>query len=246
MYRLIFGDCIEEMDKLISEGIIFDAIITDPPYEIGYAEWDGKFNWIEIVKRLKRLTKTNGNIIIFQGWSNVDKTKNILDKEFNLQNWIIYDRIKGRGTRKQLVSTREDILWYCNGDNPTFHKIYSNIPKKTKGMGEKNGQPNRALTNVWYDIPPLVPWSKEKVGHPTQKPIALMERCIKLWTSEGDLILDFTCGSGSTILAAKKLNRRAVGIDNGYCTDEKSKYYGWKWTDVVIDRLNQIDRGVRG
>lgn len=95
---------------------------------------------------------------MFQGWNNVCQTKTILDKFFQIQNWIIYDRIKGRGTKTNLVSTREDILWYTNSKKPkTYNKIYSNIPKKTKGMGEKNGQENRALTNVWYDISPIVP-----------------------------------------------------------------------------------------
>ena len=80
----------------------------------------------------------------------------MLDQKFQIQNWIIWDRIKGRGSKKNLVSTREDILWYCKGNKPTYTKIYSNIPKKTGGLGKKNGQDNRALTNVWYDISPIV------------------------------------------------------------------------------------------
>lgn len=104
-----------------------------------------------------KLLKDNGNLILFQGWSNVCKTKELLDKKFTIQNWIVWDRIKGRGAKKNLVSTREDILWYCKGSEPTYKKIYSNIPKKTGGLGKKNGQDNRALTNVWYDISPIVP-----------------------------------------------------------------------------------------
>ena len=87
------------------------------------------------------------------------------------------------------------------------------IENFTVTIGKKNGEENRKLTNVWYDISPLVPWSKERVKHPTQKPVQLMERCVKLWSNEGDTILDFTMGSGSTGVACKNLNRDFIGIE---------------------------------
>jgi site-specific DNA-methyltransferase (adenine-specific) len=198
------------LPELIERGEKFDAIIIDPPYNIGYDSWDD-FDIDKAVKYCSQLLKENGNFICFQGWSNVCKTKLTLDKYFKIQNWIVWDRIKGRGTKKQLVSTREDILWYCNGDNPTFNKIYSNTPKKTKGMGSKNGQENRALTNVWYDISPIVPWSKERNLHPTQKPLQLMERIITIFTNEDDRVLDFCMGSGTTGVACKNLDRDFYG-----------------------------------
>lgn len=58
-----------------------------------------------------------------------------------------------------------------------------------------------------------MPWSKERVGHPTQKPVQLMERCVQLWSNEGDTILDFTMGSGSTGVVCKNLNRNFIGIE---------------------------------
>ena len=213
MYKLFNDDCFKVMTQLIDEGVKVDAIIVDPPYNIGYADWDSGFNISHAIDLCFDLLKDNGNLIIFQGWSNVCKTKMVLDTKFNLQNWVVWDRIKGRGAKKNFVSTREDILWYCKGDNPTYHKIYSNIPKKTGGLGKKNGQANRALTNVWYDISPIVPWSSERVDHPTQKPLQLMERCLDIWTNESDLVLDFTMGSGTTGVACKKLNRNFIGIE---------------------------------
>ena len=56
-------------------------------------------------------------------------------------------------------------------------------------MGEKNGQENRSLSNIWYDISPLVPWSKEKTKHPTQKPLSLMERIVTIFTNIGDTVI---------------------------------------------------------
>ena len=224
--ELYNDDCFNIMKKLIADGIKVDAIICDPPYLINYADWDREFNMPLAIDLCYEML--NGNLILFQGWSNVAKTKELLDQKFQIQNWIIWDRIKGRGAKKNLVSTREDILWYCKGNNPTYKKIYSNIPKKTGGLGKKNGQPNRALTNVWYDISPIVPWSKERNGHPSQKPLQLMERCVEIWTKEGDTILDFTMGSGTTGVAAVNAGRKFIGI-------EKEK----EWYEVAKNRLEK-------
>jgi len=226
--ELYYDDCFEIMKKLIADGRKVDAIICDPPYLINYADWDREFNMPLAIDLCYEILKENGNIILFQGWSNAAKTKELLDQKFQIQNWIIWDRIKGRGAKKNLVSTREDILWYCKGTNPTYKKIYSNIPKKTGGLGKKNGQPNRALTNVWYDISPIVPWSKERNGHPSQKPLQLMERCVEIWTKEGDTILDFTMGSGTTGVAAVNAGRKFIGI-------EKEK----EWYEVAKHRLEK-------
>lgn len=214
---LICNDSLTALHGLMAQGIQVDAIITDPPYNINQAEWDNDFDLFKIIPLCKQLLKPNGNLIIFQGWSNVCETKQLLDQYFTCQDWIVYDRIKGRGGKKHLVSTREDILWYTSGDNYTFNKIPSTIKKKTGGLGLKNGCEFRALSNVWTDISPIVPWSKERVNHPTQKPVQLMKRCVELWTNKGDLVLDFTMGSGSTGVACKELGRRFIGIDN----DEK-------------------------
>lgn len=207
------ADCFDVMNDLIKQNVKVDAIICDPPYLINQANWDKEFNMSLAIDLCYDLLKDNGNLILFQGWSNALQTKELLDEKFEIQNWIVWDRIKGRGAKKNFVSTREDILWYCKGDKPTFNKIYSNIPKKTGGMGKKNGQECRALTNVWYDISPIVPWSKERNGHPTQKPLQLMERCVTIWTNEGDTVLDFTMGSGTTGEACKNLNRKFIGIE---------------------------------
>ena len=226
--ELYNDDCFEIMKKLIADGRKVDAIICNPPYLINYADWDREFNMPLAIDLCYEILKENGNIIFFQGWSNVTKTKELLDQKFQIQNWIIWDRIKGRGAKKNLVSTREDILWYCKGNNPIYKKIYSNIPKKTGGLGKKNGQPNRALTNVWYDISPIVPWSKERNGHPSQKPLQLMERCVEIWTKEGDTILDFTMGSGTTGVAAVNAGRKFIGI-------EKEK----EWYEVAKHRFEK-------
>ena len=215
--ELINDDCLLRLPSLEDESI--DLIAIDPPYEIGYAEWDKGMNWEVLSQEFHRILKPTGNLVVFQGWSNVAETKRILEERFELKNWIAWDRIKGRGAKTNFVSTREDILWFAKQPKGyTFNRVWSNTPKKTGGMGDKNGQKNRALTNVWYDISPIVPWSKERTGHPTQKPLSLMERIVRIWSNPNDLVLDCFMGSGTTGEAALRLDRRFIGI-------EKNKEY---------------------
>ena len=225
MIDLRQGDCLEVMKDIPDSSI--DLILTDPPYNINYCDFDKEIlDWKLLSKEFKRILKPNGTLIVFQGWSNVDKTKGILEKDFYLKDWIIYDRIKGRGAKTSLVSTREDILWFVNNkDIYTFNKMSSNIVKKTGGLGQKNGCKYRALSNVWTDISPIVPWSKERVKHPTQKPVQLMDRCIQLWSNENDVILDCFMGSGSVGVSAIKNNRNFIGIelDNTYFEIAKNR-----------------------
>jgi len=219
--KVYLDNCYNIHSQIDDESV--DLICIDPPYEIGYGgnEWDSHnvLDWEMLKNDYYRMLKPTGNLIVFQGWSNVTKTKEILEDWFVLQNWIIWDRIKGRGAKTNVVSTREDILWFTKEKKGyTYNKIYSNIKKKTGGMGNKNGQPNRALSNVWTDISPIVPWSKERVKHPTQKPLQLMERIVTIWSNVDDLVFEGFAGSGSTLLAAKKLNRKFIGseIDDKY------------------------------
>ena len=69
--------------------------------------------------------------------------------------------------------------------------------------------------DIWIDINPLNPMSKERSDYPTQKPEGLIERIIKASSNEGDLVADFFCGSGTTLAVAEKLGRKWVGSDLG-------------------------------
>lgn len=209
--------------------ITVDCIIADVPYNIGFDDWDNSF--VLDVELLYKSLKDGGNLILFQGWSNVCNTILSCNELFILRNWIIWDRIKGRGSKYNLVSTREDILWYSKGDNYTYNPQISNIKKVTGGMGIRNMELNRKLSNVWYDISPIVPWSKERVNHPTQKPIELMLRLVNLFSNKGDTVLDFTMGSGSTGVACKMLDRDFIGI-------EINKNY----FDIAQERINNAGK----
>lgn len=205
----------------------FDAIITDPPYLINYKNWDNDTcNIYNLFSTFKYNLKRNGNLIIFAGWTNVCDVINFFQKEgFVLKNWIIWDRVKCKNPGNNLTSAREDILWFIfdNNDNLIFNKMDSTIVKKTKGMGRKNGSDYRRLSNVWTDISPIMFTMKEYQGNDCQKPVALMERCVEVWTNEGDIVIDTCMGSGATGVACDNLDRSFIGIEKNKETYEKAK-----------------------
>lgn len=86
----------------------------------------------------------------------------------------------------------------------------SRRPRLKRYLGDLSGS---IITNIWTDIQPLHAVASERLGYPTQKPVALLERIIQASSNEGDVVLDPFCGCGTTIDAAQKLNRHWIGID---------------------------------
>lgn len=218
---LINGDCIDEINKLTYNSI--DAVICDLPYfQVSKADFDNIWNsaeeylaWVEkCIIAFSKVLKPNASIILFTSRQYNRHICSLLDKYFDEQRIIIWARKRGFNTTrgKALASGYEPICYYTIG-NPTFNnlKIKVNTDRKeyTKGI-LKDGI---TLSDVWTDINALPHNSKEKVNHPTQKPIKLMERCVSLCTNEGDTVLDFTMGSGSTGVACKNLGRNFIGIE---------------------------------
>ena len=85
-----------------------------------------------------------------------------------------------------------------------------NVPRYKRYLDEQKG---KRLNNIWVDIPNLTARSKERIGYPTQKPIALLERIIGASSNPGDMVLDPFCGCATTCVAAERLQRRWIGID---------------------------------
>ncbi len=99
----------------------------------------------------------------------------------------------------------------------------SGMPRYKRYLDEMSGTP---LTDVWTDIPPINSQAQERLGYPTQKPVALLERLIRASTKEGDVVLDPFCGCGTTIHAAERLGRSWIGIDVTYLAIQ-----------VIVDRI---------
>ena len=85
------------------------------------------------------------------------------------------------------------------------------VPQRKRYLDESNSQ--TPTQSTWTDIKPIGAQARERLGYPTQKPEALLERIISASSNEGDVVLDPFCGCGTAIAAAERLNRRWIGID---------------------------------
>ena len=84
------------------------------------------------------------------------------------------------------------------------------VPQMKRYLDEQEGRP---IDTVWTDIPPINSQAKERLGYPTQKPLALLDRIVRTSSNENDIVLDAFCGCGTAIVAAQKLKRQWIGID---------------------------------
>jgi len=141
--------------------------------------------------------------------------------------------ISGFKTQKRgWIRNHDVILYYTKSDNFTFNKQYIPYPKDyvRRGGTKPSGQ-GIPLEDTWncsekdklHSIM-IMSFSKEKVGYPTQKPVALLERIIKASSNEGDVVLDPFCGCGTTLIAAERLKRKWIGIDITYLAVDVMKY----------------------
>lgn len=218
---LVLGDCLENMKKMQSKTI--DCVITDIPYfQVVDDDWDNQWKnseeYLEFIhnciKEFDRITKDDASIIMFTGRQYNRHIALLLDKYFEEKRIIIWSRKRAfNNTRgKALASGYEPICYYTKG-NPVFNNIKIQSESKRKEYTEGTLKDGVSLSDVWSDIPALPHNSKEKVKHSSQKPIALMERCVLLCSKENDTVLDPFMGSGSTGVACKNLNRTFIGIE---------------------------------
>ena len=94
--------------------------------------------------------------------------------------------------------------------NLIYHTPQGQVPQLKRYL---DANPGQVPSNIWVDIPPINSQAKERLGYPTQKPEALLERIVRASSNEGDVVLDPFCGCGTAIAAAERLNRRWIGID---------------------------------
>lgn len=205
--------------------------------------WNTKKSYLnfmsERIVQMKRLLKNTGSIFLHCDTSANYYLRMLLDEimgEKNFKSEIIWTYKRWSNSKKGLLNCHQTILFYSKSDEYKFNTFYGEYSPTTNldqilqkrernGNGKAaykrdlNGQIIQAsekkgvpLSDVW-DIPFLNPKAKERTGYPTQKPIELLERVIKISTDEGDTVLDPFCGSGTTLVGAKLLKRKYIGID---------------------------------
>jgi len=220
---LMNGDCLIRMPE-ISTGAA-DLILADPPYGTTQCKWDAVIPFEPMWKHLKRIIKPNGAIVMTA--SQPFTTLLIASNMEWFKYCIVWSKNKGTGflnAKKRPLVYHEDIVVFYHSQ-PTFN------PQMTKGHKESNGATRRIGSELYgkqittqyngsterypssvLEIPIINNDSKEKT-HSTQKPVELMQHLVKTYSNEGDTVLDFTMGSGTTGIACLNTKRNFIGIE---------------------------------
>lgn len=174
---------------------------------------------------MKELLSEKGSIYLHCDPTASHKIKLVMDGVFssgNYNNEIIWG-YRTQGVSKKWWPRKHDVLlFYSRRDNFVFHpqierQFYSKPFRHTKIDEDGRHYIDTYLRDVWDhdETRPRISQSPERTGYPTQKPESLLERIIKASSNEGDLVADFFCGSGTTMVTAEKLGRRWIGCDLG-------------------------------
>lgn len=218
--NVYLGDCLEKMKEIDDKSI--DLICVDLPFATTNASWDRMIPLNELWVQYERILKDRKPIVLFAAQPFTSKLI-VSNPNWYKYSWI-WKKNKSTGflnAKHQPLRNTEDIVVFSSGKtvyNPQMRKGKEHIRGgKSKNTGGEiyNNFSNRTETvsDEYYPETVLEFNSESKPVHPTQKPIALMEYLIKTYSNEGDLILDCCAGSGSTLVAAKNLNRRYIGVE---------------------------------
>ena len=247
--KLIQGDCLVEMDKLIDAGVKVDAIIGDLPYGTTACSWD---EIIPFAPMWERVNKINNGVFVTTA-SQPFTSKIVMSNIENFREEIIWEKERPSNIflmQKRHGKTHENIEVFCETGNYTYNPIATKNGKNRtreamqKYVGNKlKHQDGKSVTSYRDDWDGSVSQPRSVIyyvrdsgeeNHPTQKPVALYEYLIRTYTNEGDTVLDFTCGSGTTGVACVNTNRNCILID---------KYQ--HWIDVSTKRIHDAQQQMR-
>jgi len=224
---LIRGDCLERMNE-IPDGSI-DMVLTDPPYGTTACKWDSVIPFEPMWKELRRIAKPNAAIVLF-GSQPFTSALVMSNPDMFKYCWIWEKSTKTNflNAKKQPLRKHEDVIVFSVGlekYNPQGLKDKKSFTKQGKTKTNNYGAQDRSAggyfqekTGYPHDIIFSPSVSTKNIMHPTQKPVELLEYLTKTYTNEGDTVLDFTMGSGTTGVACKNTGRNFIGIekDEGY------------------------------
>ncbi len=237
--RIIHGDALLELQKI--PAAVAQAIIADPPYfnvledEAWDTQWKTAADYLawcdEWVAESMRVLRDDGLAFIFGQLGKREHTFLHLMSRLSLthqfHDLIIWDRAVGYDERRDSFTPQyEMVLVLRKGDDVKFNKDAVRIPydaatielylrdKRYKDMDARRAhlEKGKYATNI-LRVPSLKGISKEKCGHPSQKPINLIDKLIACSTDAGDLVIDPFLGSGTTAAAAQRLQRQWLGIE---------------------------------
>ncbi len=220
--RVIQGDCLKEMRKLPPRSI--DLVLADPPYGTTACKWDSVIPLEPMWRAIKRVAKANAAVVLTA--SQPFTTTLIASNRAWFRFQDVWDKGLPSGhlnAKKLPMRIHEDVVVFSRKRLGGF----SYNPQMRVGRFRTHGQPT--ATKCYGKQKPFAttesdeyyPTSIIRVSnanqkakdHPTQKPVALMSYLIRTYSNEGDLVLDFCAGSGTTGVACVQTNRRGILIE---------------------------------
>lgn len=212
---------------------VCDLIYADPPFDIPRtAAACARFLTFlrPRLEQMHRLLNERGTLYLHLDWRTAHRARCLMDDIFgeaNFLNEIIWSYRTGARPRPWFARKHDTILAYTRRlGRHVFHPPRGGAYRTQDLRHDESGRPYKStrngrlyfhpdgplITDVW-DIPFLSTVSRERVGYPSQKPLALLERIIRASSDEGATVADFFCGSGTTLVAAARLGRVCVGSD---------------------------------
>lgn len=254
VHAVFTADCLELLKSLPDESI--QLIVCDPPYNILMADWDQHDEYLvwarQWISEAHRVLSKTGNFVIFgglqyQGEAGSGDLLSIIHdirqtKLFNLVNLIIWNYPNGMGAQRFFANRHEEVVWFTKTkkyyfDLDAVREPYDEETKaaylKDPRLRPESVEKGRNPTNVWQ-MGRLNGNSLERVGHPTQKPIALIERIVKSMSYPGSTVLDFFAGSAVTTRVAMEQGRHSVSTDREPIIHEYLAKHLSNWTTVDL------------
>jgi site-specific DNA-methyltransferase (adenine-specific) len=226
-------DSIKLLPKIPDNSV--QLILIDPPYNLDLDTWDSFENYLDWAKQwvdqIDRILKPEGNCIIFGGFQYQDLKKGDLleilhysrhNTKLRFTNLIIWYYKNGMSAHRYFANRHEEFVWLTKTkkyyfDLDSVRAPYDEKSKvlalKDKRLNPVNVEKGKNPTNVW-EIGRLNGNSKERVGHPTQKPLEIIRRLVKSLSYPGSIVLDFFAGSGTTGRVCIEEARNSILIDN--------------------------------
>lgn len=199
--------------KEIHDGSV-DMVLCDPPYGTTACKWDSVIPFEAMWRELKRVIKPNGAIVLFgsEPFSSALRISNIKGFKYD---WIWKKHaVNFLNAKKQPMRETENIMVFNSGCYYPQGLVHKPRLNKRSKSTESNGQHGLSNYSEYTNYPKnILEFKSERGLHPTQKPVALLEYLIKTYTNEGETVLDFTMGSGSTCVACVNTDRNFIGIE---------------------------------
>ncbi len=230
-------DCCDFLKQLPDESV--QLICIDPPYNLELAGWDIYENYIDWaaqwLEEAYRVLSKNGSMVIFGGIQFRDvKSGDLIDiihyvrnnTKFKLINTIIWHYKNGMSAHRYFANRHEEVIWLAKSNDYYFDLDAVRVPYseedlklalKDKRLNPENTVKGKNPTNVW-EIGRLNGNSKERVGHPTQKPVEIIKRFVLALSYPGSVVLDFFAGSGTVGRVCITEGRNCMMCDNDRST----------------------------